>query len=134
MPDEELRVEVYIEDAYALLDAEFLRRRTTLEAWLGGNEANSKLLDLVVVDMVSEPVLVGISRGLKSATSSTAHQSDSALWNKPSDAWGGVSLEDRHLKMLGLTTGALPRWNFPSASCPAEVMPRGWRNRHDSCS
>ena len=125
MPEELQRVAVYIDDAVALLEAEFERRGTTLDDWTGGSHSRAKRVDLVIIDMVSAPILVGVSRGLRQANSSTGGQSDGATWYSPGDiGWGGVKLTPQNLEDLGLTAGSLPRWLFPSATYPAEVMPR----------
>lgn len=123
-PAEVETTQVLIEDAKALVDEAFLEHNRSVESYLQGGDHRERIYKMVVVDMVAAPVLVGISRGLRSAQSTTAHVSDSATWDNKTDAltWGGVLLTDAQKALLGLKTkGARIRYNFPSPSYLGEV-------------
>lgn len=126
-PAEQEKVETYILDAQALVDEAFASCGKNLDSYLAGGEHRERIYKLVITDIVAAPVLVGISRGLKSASSTTAHQSDSAVWDDThSVSWGGVVLTDRHLDLLGIRCkGAHIRWSFPAHNPRVEVSSFG---------
>lgn len=66
-----------------------------------------------VREMVGAAVVIGPNVGVKRASSTTGPQSDSVEWHDPKAvSFGGVSLTDDLLALLGLSVGG-PRGRFP---------------------
>lgn len=131
-PSESVKVKTLIEDAKALIAEGFLHCGKTVEDYLAQGDHRKRIYTMVVADMVAAPVLVGISRGLKSAQSSTAHQSDSATWADTRGlTWGGVVLSDAHKDLLGINcNGSRIRSRFPGLSYLGEVREHERNNLH----
>lgn len=126
VPEEQRVVETYIKDAEALILDAFSQCNKCLDDWLDAGEHRERIYALVVTDMVLAPVFMGVSRGMKQASSTTAHQTDSATWTDyaaMTSTWGGVVLTKRHLEMLGLNCKPLGMFNFPRPFRSPEVMP-----------
>ena len=136
-PMEKEKTQTLIDDAEALIAEGFFHCGKSLENYLEQGEHRKRIYTMVVADMVSAPILVGISRGLKSAQSTTAHQSDSATWADTRGlTWGGVVLGDSHKDLLGINCkGSKVRHRFPGLSYLGEVREhernyQGFRQRN----
>lgn len=101
-----------LDEAESIVRAEFARVGRNLDyelsdEWLAFNVRR------VIKEMVTAALLVGASRGMRSASSTTGPQSDSVTWaDVESVALGGLVLTDAHRELLGLA-GHGPRFNFP---------------------
>lgn len=131
-PSETVKVKTLIEDAKALISEAFLHCGKSVEDYLSQGDHRKRIYTMVVADMVAAPVLVGISRGLKSAQSSTAHQSDSATWADTRGlTWGGVVLSDSQKDLLGINCkGSRVRHRFPGLSYLGTVREFERNNLH----
>jgi len=114
--DEIARAEALILAALDLIEEAFLRqgRAFYLEA------ETSRLLNLtakrVVREMISEAIHIGDNVGRASASSTTGPQSDSVTWSQGVGIhWGGVHLNDRWLRELGLLANSASDFHFPHA-------------------
>ena len=76
-------------------------------------------------EMVAAAVIIGPNAGVRSVSSTTGPQSDSITYaDVGAVSFGGVSLTDQLLELLGLL-GGRPRGNFPRPlRWPEEVVHR----------
>lgn len=125
-PEQAEGVGVLIDDAEAIIEAEFARvgrnwpAEVTSKSWLGS------VSERVIREMVSAALAVGPNAGVRTASSTTGPQSDSVTWaDVDSVSFGGVKLTDKQRADLGLPTGAYARGRFPRPIRVPEVKFRG---------
>ncbi|NOL63358.1 hypothetical protein HO100_11360 [Corynebacterium ulcerans] len=101
-----------LEEAEMILRAAFSRAGRSLDTELAV-EWVSFTARRVIKEMVTAALLIGASRGIRSATSTTGPQSDSVTWaDVESVALGGLVLTEKHRLDLGLSGGG-PKFRFP---------------------
>lgn len=131
LDDEELaRLEHLIGDALEALAVEFDDAGRDLAAELSV-DADTRLRPLLVKvqwavrEMVSAAVLIGPNTGMRTVSSSTGAQSDSATFTDvESVSWAGIKVTDRIRQRLGLSVGVRPLGRFPRPLRWPEVVHR----------
>lgn len=112
--EERSRVAVLIDDAVDLLRLELSRAGRSFDVEVG-DEMFAVAARRAVLEMVSAAVMVGPYAGMRTVSSTTGAQSDSATFADPGAAgFSGVVLTDALRALLGLGV-ALPRGRFPAA-------------------
>lgn len=128
--EESARLEHLIADAIEALAVEFDDAGRDLAAELAA-DYNSRLKPLHVKvqwgvrEMVSAAVLIGPNAGMRTVSSSTGAQSDSATFTDvDSVSWSGIKVTDQIRQRLGLAAGARPLGRFPRPLRWPEVVHR----------
>lgn len=126
--DERTRLGHLITDSVEAIAVEFDDAGRDLAAEMSA-DYNSSLQPLhykvrwAIREMVSAAVLIGPNTGMRTVSSSTGAQSDSATFTDVESAsWSGIALTDRLRRRLGLPTGVRPRGRFPRALLWPEVV------------
>lgn len=127
-PVELSRLRQLVKDAAAEVEVEFADAGRDLAAELDV-DLNTPVRVLhhkvgwAIREMVSAAVLIGPNAGMRSVSSSTGAESDSATFaDVDSVSWSGVAVTDRIRRRLGLPTGVRPRGRFPRPWVWPEVM------------
>lgn len=126
--DERTRLGHLITDAVEAIAVEFDDAGRDLAAELS-RDYNTSLQPLhskvrwAIREMVSAAVLIGPNTGMRSVSSTTGAQSDSATFTDVEAAsWAGIAVTDRVRRRLGLPTGVRPRGRFPRPHRWPEVV------------
>lgn len=124
-PFEEELAPKLLDEAEAIIRAEFSRAGRSFDSELA-SEWFSFTAKRIIKEMVTSALLIGVSRGMRSASSSSGPNSDSVTWaDVESVALGGLVLTDKHRSELGLSGGG-PRFTFPPPGAWPEVVDRRW--------
>lgn len=111
--DEIQRAENLLIAATELIEEAFLRRGRDFHLEVMRSRLLALTYKRVVREMISEAIHVGDNVGRASASSTTGPQSDSITWSQGVPIhWGGVHLDDRWLKDLGLVKAGGTKGRF----------------------
>jgi len=112
-PAQLAKVDTLIGLAEEEIELAFARRGRDFRAELATTDWLGLAARRAVREMVGAAIIIGPNVGVKRASSTTGPQSDSVEWHDPKAvSFGGVSLTDDLLELLGLSGGG-PRGRFP---------------------
>lgn len=112
-PGQMSKVDTLIGLAEEEIELAFARRGREFRAELATTDWLGLAARRAVREMVGAAIIIGPNVGVKRASSTTGPQSDSVEWHDPKAVpFGGVSLTDDLLALLGLSVGG-PRGRFP---------------------